>query len=44
QLSREPKPLPKLRITKKPFDQLTIDDFVVEDYNPHSPIRRSMAV
>jgi thymidylate synthase len=44
QMSREPKPLPKLHITKKPFDQLTIDDFVVEDYNPHPPIRRSMAV
>ena len=44
QLSRESKPLPKLQITKKPFDQLTIDDFVVEDYNPHPPIRRSMAV
>jgi thymidylate synthase len=44
QLSRELRPLPKLHITKKPFDQLTIDDFVVEDYNPHPPIRRSMAV
>jgi len=44
QMSREPKPLPKLHITKKPFDQLNIDDFVVEDYNPHPPIRRSMAV
>lgn len=44
QMSREPRPMPKLRITKKPFDQLTIDDFVVEDYDPHPPIRRSMAV
>jgi thymidylate synthase len=44
QMSREPKPLPKLHISKKHFDQLTIDDFVVEDYNPHPAIRRSMAV
>jgi thymidylate synthase len=44
QMSREPRPLPKLHIAKKPFDQLTIDDFVVEGYNPHPPIRRSMAV
>ncbi|MBK7711920.1 MAG: hypothetical protein IPJ37_13870 [Bacteroidales bacterium] len=43
-MSRDPKPMPTLHITKKPFDQLTIDDFVVEDYNPHPAIRRSMAV
>ena len=44
QLSREPKTMPRLKIAKKPFDQLTIDDFVVEDYDPHPPIRRNMAV
>ena len=44
QMSRVPKPLPQLHIAKKPFDQLTIDDFVVENYDPHPPIRRSMAV
>ena len=44
QLSREPRPLPKLQIANKPFDQLTIDDFVVEEYDPHPPIRRNMAV
>ncbi len=44
QMSREPKPMPQLHIPNKPFDQLTIDDFVVEDYNSHPPIRRSMAV
>lgn len=44
QLSREPRPLPKLKIAKKPFDKLTIDDFVIEDYNPHPAIRRSMCV
>jgi len=44
QLKRKTHPLPQLKIAKKPFDQLTIDDFVVEDYNPHPAIRRSMAV
>ena len=44
QLSREPRPLPKLTITKKPFDKLTIEDFVVEGYNPHPAIRRKMCV
>jgi len=44
QMSREPRPLPKLQIANKPFDQLTIDDFVVKEYDPHPPIRRNMAV
>jgi len=44
QLSREPKPLPKLTIAKKSFEELTIDDFVVENYEPHPAIRRSMCV
>jgi len=44
QLSRNPKPLPKLTIAKKPFDKLTIDDFVVENYNPYPAIRRKMCV
>jgi thymidylate synthase len=44
QMSREPKPFPTLRIANKPFDQMTIDDFVVEDYVPHPPIRRNMCV
>lgn len=44
QMSREPKPMPTLSIAKKPFDQLTIDDFVVENYDHHPAIRRSMAV
>jgi thymidylate synthase len=44
QMSREPRPLPQLHIADKPFDQLTIDDFVVENYDPHPAIRRSMAV
>ncbi len=44
QMSREPRPMPKLRIARKPFYQLTIDDFIVEDYDPHPPIRRNMCV
>jgi hypothetical protein len=44
QMSREPRPLPELHISKKPFDQLTIDDFVVENYDPYPPIRRNMCV
>ena len=44
QLSREPKPLPKLFISDKPFDQLDINDFVIEGYNPHPAIRRKMCV
>ncbi len=44
QLSKEPGKLPRLVIAEKPFDKLTIDDFVVEDYNSHPAIRRAMAV
>lgn len=44
QLSREPKELPKLLIAKKPFEELTIDDFVIEGYKPHPAIRRKMCV
>lgn len=44
QLSRKTKSLPKLTIAKKPFDELTIDDFIVEGYDPHPAIRRKMCV
>jgi thymidylate synthase len=44
QLSRQPKKLPKLEITKKDFDELTVDDFKILDYEPHPLIRRKMAV
>lgn len=44
QMSREPKPLPKLTIAKKPFDKLTIEDFTIEEYESHPAIKRSMAV
>ena len=44
QMSREPKQMPTLKIAKKPFDKLTIDDFVIENYDPHPAIRRNMCV
>ncbi|MEK6829278.1 MAG: thymidylate synthase, partial [Nanoarchaeota archaeon] len=44
QLSREPKPLPRLHIAGKPFDKLTIDDFTLENYEHHPAIKRSMTV
>ncbi len=44
QLSREPRPLPQIKIGNKRFDALTIDDFIVEGYDPHPSIKRAMAV
>lgn len=44
QLKREPRPLPRLIIARKPFDELRFDDFKVEDYNPHSKIKFKVAV
>ena len=46
QLSREPYPYPTLRLTRTPdsvFDY-TYDDFAVEDYQHHAPIRAAVAV
>lgn len=44
QLARTPKALPKLTIADKPLDKLTIEDFVLEDYDPDPMIKRAMAV
>ena len=44
QLTREPKPLPTLKIANKPVDELTFDDFVLENYNPDPVIRFEVAV
>ncbi len=44
QLSRTPKQLPRLEIADKPFDKLTIDDFILEDYDHDPQIKRKMAV
>ena len=46
QLSREPRPLPKLIIKRKPPSILEyrFEDFEMVDYNPHPPIKYSVAV
>lgn len=46
QLTREPYPYPRLRITRTPdsiFDY-TLDDFVIEDYQHHPTIKAPIAV
>ncbi|MGD1006555.1 MAG: thymidylate synthase, partial [Ignavibacteriaceae bacterium] len=44
QLKREPLPLPKLRIARKPIDELTFDDFELIDYKYQEKIRFEVAV
>ena len=46
QLTREPYPYPTLRFARKPESILDYDyeDFVVEDYQHHAPIRAAVAV
>jgi len=44
QLTREPLPLPRLVIERKPFDQLTFDDFHLIGYQSCDPIRFKVAV
>lgn len=44
QLTREPRPLPTLKIANKPVDELEFEDFVLENYNPHPPIKFEVAV
>src|SRR5690606_23197984 len=44
QLKRKPLPLPRLAIAKKPFDQLTFEDFQLVGYECHEPIRFKVAV
>jgi thymidylate synthase len=44
QLTREPRPLPKLVIAKKPFGELSFEDFRVEGYDPHPSISFKVAV
>lgn len=44
QLSRKPFALPKLIISKKPMDELTIDDFKLENYQCHPFIKFEIAV
>jgi len=44
QLTRTPRPLPRLLIAKKPFDELSFDDFRVEGYTPHPRLKFKVAV
>jgi thymidylate synthase len=44
QLTRDPKPLPTLRIQPKPIDELEFEDFVLEGYDPHPGIKFEVAV
>ena len=44
QLTRTPRKLPTLHIKKKPIDELTFEDFTLENYNPDPLIRFEVAV
>lgn len=46
QLSREPRPAPTMRLTRRPasIDEYTIEDFEVLGYDPHPAIKADVAV
>jgi thymidylate synthase len=44
QLKREPMPLPKLIIARKPIDELQFEDFELLNYNYHGKIKFEVAV
>jgi thymidylate synthase len=46
QVQREPRPLPKMRLTRRPesIDGYRIEDFEVEGYAPHAAIKADVAV
>lgn len=44
QLTREPRPLPVLDITRKPVDQLEFEDFKLSGYDPYPVIKFPVAV
>lgn len=46
QLSREPRPFPTMRLVRQAasIDDYRIDDFAVEGYDPHPPIKADVAV
>ena len=44
QLKREPRPLPRLIIAKKPFGELKFEDFKLEGYDPQPKIKFKVAV
>jgi thymidylate synthase len=44
QLKRAPRPLPHLTIARKPFEELTFEDFALSDYDPWPSIKFEVAV
>lgn len=44
QLKREPLPLPKLKIARKPIDKLSFEDFDLVNYQSHERIKFEVAV
>lgn len=44
QFTRKPRKLPKISITNKHYNELTIDDFSLKGYNPHPTIKRALSV
>lgn len=44
QLQRSPRPLPRLSIAPRKLDELTFEDFLLTDYDPHPPIKFEVAV
>lgn len=44
QLTRTPRALPRLSVARKPIDELTLEDFTLEGYDPDPPIRFEVAV
>ena len=44
QLKREPLPLPRLQIARKPFDELRFEDFEIVGYEAHEAIKFKVAV
>ena len=44
QLTRTPRPLPRVAIARKPMDELCFEDFTLTGYDPWPPIRFEVAV
>ena len=46
QLSRDPRPLPRMKINPRvsSIDEFTFDDFELEGYDPHKPIKAPVAI
>ena len=46
QVARDPRPFPTMRLIRRPadIDGYRIEDFAVDDYHPHQPIRAEVAV